>query len=97
MDTPPQEIARRPTPHPTVVLREEFDDWAVLYNPDTGDAMGVNPTGVILWKAMDGRRTLADLVRSLAAHFAELPAEADAQVAAFVDTLAARGFVGFAA
>ncbi|RPJ51839.1 MAG: SynChlorMet cassette protein ScmD, partial [Acidobacteria bacterium] len=44
----------RPIANPTVVLREEFDDWAVLFNPDTAAAVGTNPVGVAVWKRMDG-------------------------------------------
>ncbi len=29
------ESTERPLVNPGVVLREEFDDWAVLFNPDT--------------------------------------------------------------
>ena len=27
-----------PIANPLIVLREEFDDWAILFDPDTGDA-----------------------------------------------------------
>ena len=45
----------KPIANPIVVLREEFDDWAVLFNPDTADALGINPVGVAVWKRMDGQ------------------------------------------
>ena len=44
----------KPIANPLVVLREEFDDWAILFDPDTGNAFGLNPTGVYLWKLLDG-------------------------------------------
>ena len=47
----------KPTANPDVVLREEFDDWAILFNPDTGRGFGLNPTGVYLWKIFDGKST----------------------------------------
>ena len=31
--------------NPIVVLREEFDEWAVLYNPNSTAAVGINPIG----------------------------------------------------
>jgi hypothetical protein len=43
-----------PVAKSVVVLREEFDEWAVLYNPDTADAVGINPVGVAIWKLLDG-------------------------------------------
>ena len=41
--------ARNPVANPLIVLREEFDDWAVLFNPDTGAAAGINSMGVAIW------------------------------------------------
>ena len=44
-----------------IILREEFDDWALLFNPDTGKVFGVNPVAVAIWKLIDGARTLDDI------------------------------------
>ncbi len=84
----------KPIVNPLVVLREEFDDWAVLFNPDTADAVGVNPIGVVVWKKMDGKRTLAELVNKVRASFTEVPDSVNDEVNAFVDDLAQKGFVG---
>lgn len=53
----------KPIANPIVVLREEFDDWAVLFNPDTADVVGINPVGVAVWKWMDGQRSLRPFVK----------------------------------
>ena len=50
----------KPIANPIIVLREEFDDWAVLFNPETADAVGTNPVGVAVWKQMDGQRSIED-------------------------------------
>ena len=42
-----------PVANPLIVLREEFDDWAILFDPDTGSAVGINPVGVAIWKVLD--------------------------------------------
>jgi SynChlorMet cassette protein ScmD len=97
MPLSPSNLLRRPVAHPLVVLREEFDDWAVLYNPETGAALGLNPTGVFIWQAIDGKRSVSDLMHRVEAYFADVPAEAAEQVAGFVETLASKGFVGFEA
>ena len=87
--------ARNPIASPLVMLREEFDDWAVLYNPDTAHAVGINPVGVAVWKRMDGRHSLDDLVREVREHFADVPHTALEDVSGFIDQLAAEGFVGY--
>ena len=90
-------LSDKPIVNPLVVLREEFDDWAVLFNPDTADAVGINPIGIVVWKKMDGTRTLADLVAQVRATFAEVPDSVNDEVSAFVDNLAQKGFVGYEA
>ncbi|MCX5823739.1 MAG: SynChlorMet cassette protein ScmD [Deltaproteobacteria bacterium] len=86
----------RPIANPNVVLREEFDDWAVLFNPDTADASGINPVGVAVWKRMDGKRSLEEIVAEINSRFEEVPAGALEEISAFVSTLAEQGFVGYA-
>lgn len=84
----------RPIINPIVVLREEFDDWAVLFNPDTADAVGTNPVGAAVWKLMDGKRSLEDIVSEIKNSFEDTPDAAFKEIAAFVNTLAENGFVG---
>ena len=55
------ESSNKPIANPVAVLREEFDDWAVLFNPDTADAVGINPVGVAMWKLLDGQHGLDEI------------------------------------
>jgi SynChlorMet cassette protein ScmD len=84
----------KPIINPIVVLREEFDDWAVLFNPDTADALGTNPVGVAVWKRMDGKRSIEDIVSEIKNSFEDTPDAALKEIAAFVNTLDEKGFVG---
>ncbi len=88
------EPSDKPTRSPVVVLREEFDDWAVLFNPDTGDAVGINPVGIAAWKLMDGRRSLHEIVAETGQLFEGTPDKALDDMTSFVGNLAERGFVG---
>lgn len=85
----------RPIVNPSVVLREELDDWAILYNPDTADAVGTNPVGVAVWKRMDGKRSLNEIVLEIKTGFEDIPEAVLEEVAAFVDELAEQGYVGY--
>ena len=85
----------KPIANPVVVLREEFDDWAVLFNPDTAAAVGINPVGVAVWKGLDGTRHLEEIVAEITNRFEEVPAAALEEIRAFVGTLADQGFVGY--
>jgi len=85
----------RPLCNPVVVLREEFDDWAVLYNPDTAEAAGINPVGVAVWKLCDGKRCLEEIVTTVRDGFNGVPGSAPGEISAFIGQLAAKGFVGY--
>jgi SynChlorMet cassette protein ScmD len=84
----------RPIPNRDTVLREEFDDWAILFNPDTAAAVGVNPVGVATWKLIDGERSLADIAEALRGLFDTVPDRVTDDIAAFVEQLTEYGFVG---
>jgi SynChlorMet cassette protein ScmD len=84
----------KPLRNPYVVLREEFDDWAVLFNPDVGlgyAGFGLNPTGVYLWKLLDGEHSIDELVEKLRGHVEDVPGNAREHLKVFVDALVAEG------
>lgn len=84
----------KPIANPVVVLREEFDDWAVLFNPDTADAVGTNPVGVAVWKRMDGKKSFAEIVAEIQDGFEGVPPSVTKEIDAFVNTLSTFGFAG---
>jgi SynChlorMet cassette protein ScmD len=82
-----------PVANPLAVLREEFDDWAVIFNPDTGHAVGINPVGVVIWKHLDGRHTFDALLTEIQRTFDDVPDTAREDVDAFLHQLVDVGFV----
>lgn len=82
--------------NPDVVLREEFDDWGVLFNSLTGDSLATGPVGVAIWKALDGRRTLADVASGIQAQFEATPDTVLEDTLAFGESLCQRQFVALA-
>jgi SynChlorMet cassette protein ScmD len=84
----------KPIANPLVVLREEFDDWAVLFNPDTAAAVGTNPVGVVVWKMMDGKKNMAEIVLEVKNRFENAPESVLTEITTFVNKLADSGFVG---
>jgi SynChlorMet cassette protein ScmD len=85
----------KPIANPVVVLREEFDDWAVVFDPDTGNAFGLSPTGVYLWKHLDGKHTIDDLLEDIRHHADSVPEDVRDHIGAFVNALVAQGLAGF--
>lgn len=87
-------MPEKPIANPVAVLREEFDDWAVLFNPDTADAVGINPVGVQIWNLLDGTRTPSDIATIISERFSEVPESVGEEVAQFIEKLSERGFIG---
>ena len=84
-----------PIANPSVILREEFDDCAVLFDPDTAEAYALNPTGVFCWKRFDGRHALPEIIAELRKVCDDVPVEAEKSIEAFSAELAAKGLIGY--
>jgi len=85
----------KPIANPLIVLREEFDDWAILFDPDTGDAVGLNPVGVFIWKLLDGSHAAEDILKKLRANCESIPEEAGEHLKDFIKSLVERGLAGY--
>ena len=84
-----------PIANPLIVLREEFDDWAILFDPDSGDAFGLNPIGVNIWKRLDGNHSVEDILKDLQEGYEDLPDEAEGDLQEFIEDLVQRGLAGY--
>lgn len=84
-----------PIRNPVAVCRVQPDGWAVLFNPDTAGALALNPTGLVIWELIDGRRDVAAIAAVLRERFRDVPPTVQADVAALIETLAEEGLVGY--
>lgn len=71
----------------------EFGDAGVLLDVSSGEYVQTDEVGLAIWEQIDGRKTAAEIVEALAAHF-----DADAQTIAgdtaeFIEELLERGLV----
>lgn len=85
----------RPIANQAIVLREESDDWAVLFDPETSDVYGLNPISVYIWKCLDGKNTIADIVRKLGMECKDMPDDAIDHVKKFLDELVEKGYAAY--
>ena len=88
-------LVDKPLANPLIVLREEFDDWAILFDPDTGQAFGINPVSVFIWQRLDGKHTVQDIFTELNATCLDVPEEAEAHIREFIDDLSQNGLAGY--
>lgn len=81
--------------NPDVVLREEDDDGALLFNPDTNDVKVINQTGLCIWNACNKASNLAEIIKAVKTDFDQVPDEKiESETKAFVDALIQSEFIG---
>ena len=84
-----------PIANPLVVLREEFDDWAILFDPDVGNAFSLSPVSVFIWKRLDGQHTTDDILMELEDNCKSVPKEAKSHIKDFIEDLVKKGLAGY--
>ena len=80
--------------NPQVVLREEFDDWAILFDPDTGEGYGLNPVSVFIWKCLDGKHSLIEICEELNNNCDNTPNDVEIHINNFIQDLIKNGLAG---
>jgi SynChlorMet cassette protein ScmD len=79
-----QDSDRKVIANPLIVLREEFDDWALLFNPDTGNTFALNPLGVLIWKMIAEGTSLREITEATREETEDFPSEGENEVADFI-------------
>ena len=81
--------------NPDVVLREEDEDGALLFNPDTNQIKVLNSTGLFIWQLCDGTNDLPSIVTAMRESFDAVPGDqVTSHVTEFIDEMTATGFIG---
>jgi pimeloyl-ACP methyl ester carboxylesterase len=88
------EFSSIPIPNPAAILQEGQDGWAVLVNLDTAGSLALNPTGVVVWRLVDGKRNVGGIIAAVSSHFKDVPDTMADDVSALLDTLAEEGLIG---
>ena len=89
-----EHLPDKPIPNPLAICEQGPDGWTLLVNPDTAAAIAVNPTGALIWKLADGRRTVTDIVAGVRRRFPDAPGSVSRDVTALLGTLSEAGLVG---
>ena len=81
--------------NPEVVLREETEQGALLYNPDNNAIKILNGTGVFIWKMCDGKHDPESIAQAVQEQYTDVPAaEVVEQVKAFIEEMKAVELIG---
>lgn len=82
-----------PLANPDIVFREEFDEWGVLFDPETGNAVALDPVAVFYWKHLDGLNDKASLIELLKQECESVPDDALEHLDEFMEQLENAGFI----
>lgn len=85
----------KPLANPVIVLREEADTWALLFDPDTGKSFVLNPVGVFIWQCLNGRHTLKEIAEKLKTVCDDVPKDVEARVQEFIEDLMRIGMASY--
>ena len=80
--------------NPLIVFREDFEDSAVLFNPEDGKVLGLNRTGAFIWQCLEkgmSRDACISALREACGDTA--PANIADDVDVFLDSLWERAFI----
>jgi len=84
-----------PFANPEIVYREDFDDWAVLFDPDTAETYGLDEVGSFIWKKIDGKTPSENILNSLFEEFDNVPENAPEHLEKFLNGLEENGLMGY--
>ena len=81
--------------NPEVVFRQEFDDWAVLFEPDSGETYGLDPVSAFIWTKLDGKNSKEEILTALEKECEDgIPEDASQHIDDFIADLEKHGLVG---
>jgi len=85
----------KPIANPLIIFREGCDDWAVLFNPASGEGFVINPVSVFIWKLLDGEHTVQNIIAEVRKNCEDVPDDVETRVNIFIDDLIERGYAGY--
>ena len=81
--------------NPDVVVREEDEDGALIYSPDTDQIRVLNPTGFFIYQLCDGSNDLNGIILAVKNTFKDVPDDqVSSQVGEYIDDMLNSGFIG---
>ncbi|MCB2198631.1 PqqD family peptide modification chaperone [bacterium] len=79
---------------PDIVFRDDFQDDALLFDPETDKAFRLNRTGVLVWNALEQGATVEEVIERVRAKTSDHPASLEEDVRAFFRLLQEKSLIG---
>ncbi len=84
-----------PVGNPAYALQEDAGGWAVIVNLDVPTGLALNSTGLLIWRLVNGVRTVGDIIEETAKCFIDAPPTLEDDVRAILDILLDTGLIGY--
>ncbi len=84
-----------PIPNPASFFKEDLAGWGMLVNMDTAASVALNPTGCMIWKLIDGKRSCRDIASAFMKSFQDAPNSVYGDVMALLASLSDDGLIGY--
>jgi len=85
----------RPIGNPAYAVHEDACGWTALVNLDLATGIALNETGLMVWRAVDGKRTAEEIIAKVKDCFCDVPSSIGEDVMAVLAVLNETGLVGF--
>lgn len=79
--------------NPDVALRDEDEEGALLFNPDTGQVLVVNDTGRFIWGLCAEGITIDRIVEEFYKAYEDIPEALPEEVDEFISVMTEGGFI----
>ena len=79
--------------NPAVIIRDDFEGFGIIYNPETDRSYNINLTGVEILKHLQNGIPLSELVEKIKENFSEVPEDISERIDRFVLALIDKGLV----
>lgn len=83
----------RPQRNRETAYRQIGDEGGLVVLPGRAEVKVLNPTGIAIFRLLDGRHTVAEIARAVASEFDVTEEQALADVGAFLDELDRNGML----
>ncbi len=94
---PENEMNKLYLTNPDLVIREEDENGALVFNPDTNDVKIINHTGISILNICSQKIAVSDIVNELnEQHDIQEGTDVETDVKNFLDEMIATGFIGLA-
>jgi len=81
--------------NPDVVLREEDESGALLFNPDTNQVKVINVTGLFIWKQFRSKNNAKTVHKAILETYEDVPeGQVTQDLDEFINELLTTGFIG---